>query len=77
MKFFNVYFALFFYFLILFSRIIPESARWLISQRRFQEADEILQKAAKFNKRTLPPNWYEQLETDVKISDKNHFVLFL
>lgn len=49
----------------MFNRIVPESARWLISQRRFEEADKILQKAAKFNKRTLPANWYEQLEAEV------------
>ncbi|PIC41350.1 hypothetical protein B9Z55_008798 [Caenorhabditis nigoni] len=42
--------------------LVPESARWLVSQKRFKEADEVLQKAAKVNGAVLPENWWEQLD---------------
>uniref|UniRef100_A0A1I7YS92 MFS domain-containing protein n=1 Tax=Steinernema glaseri TaxID=37863 RepID=A0A1I7YS92_9BILA len=42
--------------------IIPESARWLVSQRRFKEANEILSKAARMNKASLPDKWWEEIE---------------
>ncbi|XP_046582562.1 organic cation transporter protein-like [Haliotis rubra] len=39
---------------------MPESPRWLISKRKFEEADRILRHAAKINKTTLPPNIFSQ-----------------
>ncbi|NXD07964.1 S22AD protein, partial [Nothocercus nigrocapillus] len=48
-------FALFFYFWVL-----PESARWLMTKGRVEEAKKILQKAASINKRTIPPGLLEQ-----------------
>ncbi|VDM29307.1 unnamed protein product [Toxocara canis] len=42
--------------------LVPESARWLISQQRFEEADVILQRAARMNGTKLPDKWWEQLE---------------
>lgn len=39
---------------LIFICVLPESVRWLLSQLREQEAVEILQKAARCNKRTIP-----------------------
>uniref|UniRef100_A0A8C6ZAU9 Solute carrier family 22 member 13-like n=1 Tax=Nothoprocta perdicaria TaxID=30464 RepID=A0A8C6ZAU9_NOTPE len=54
-------FALFFYFWVL-----PESARWLMTKGRVEEAKKILQKAASMNKRTIPPGLLEQPEVQTK-----------
>uniref|UniRef100_A0A0N5AN00 MFS domain-containing protein n=1 Tax=Syphacia muris TaxID=451379 RepID=A0A0N5AN00_9BILA len=42
--------------------LIPESARWLVSLKRYNEANEILQRAANINKVNLPDKWWEQLD---------------
>ncbi|TMS37400.1 hypothetical protein L596_004337 [Steinernema carpocapsae] len=47
---------------IVYFWVIPESARWLVSQRRFEEADEVLQRAARMNKTSLPEKWWEEIE---------------
>ncbi|KAI6224937.1 Organic cation transporter protein [Aphelenchoides besseyi] len=44
--------------------LVPESARWLVSQRRYNDADAIIQRAAKFNRTTVPSKWWESLEED-------------
>ena len=48
-------------------RIIPESARWLITKKQYQQADVILQRAARFNKVHLPSNWYQMLDSEVSL----------
>uniref|UniRef100_A0A914DPL7 Major facilitator superfamily (MFS) profile domain-containing protein n=1 Tax=Acrobeloides nanus TaxID=290746 RepID=A0A914DPL7_9BILA len=48
--------------LISYWMLIPESARWLVSQKRYAEADKILQRAAKINKSRLPDRWWECIE---------------
>ncbi|KAI6175339.1 Transporter, major facilitator family protein [Aphelenchoides bicaudatus] len=42
--------------------LIPESARWLVSQQRYQEADKVLRRAARWNKSSLPDRWWEEID---------------
>uniref|UniRef100_A0A183FQU4 MFS domain-containing protein n=1 Tax=Heligmosomoides polygyrus TaxID=6339 RepID=A0A183FQU4_HELPZ len=44
------------------SRVVPESARWLVTKERYEEADVILNKAARFNRTYVPEKWWEQLQ---------------
>ncbi|XP_064018989.1 solute carrier family 22 member 13-like [Pogoniulus pusillus] len=48
--------------LLFYIWVLPESARWLVTKGRIEEAKKVLQKAASFNKCTIPPELLEQLK---------------
>jgi hypothetical protein len=41
-------------FLFFITRMIPESSRWLISQGKYDDAENIIQRIAKVNKKKIP-----------------------
>uniref|UniRef100_A0A8D0CAZ0 Solute carrier family 22 member 13b n=1 Tax=Salvator merianae TaxID=96440 RepID=A0A8D0CAZ0_SALMN len=46
---------------------LPESARWLVSRGRIEEAKKLLQKAASINRRTIPQQLLDQLKPEKEI----------
>ncbi|XP_023777752.1 solute carrier family 22 member 13-like [Cyanistes caeruleus] len=64
-------FALFF-----FIWVLPESARWLVTKGRIEEAKKVLQKAAAINKRSLPPELLEQLKPEKEVKSGSFLDLF-
>ncbi|VDO98409.1 unnamed protein product [Soboliphyme baturini] len=45
---------------------VPESARWLITKGRLEDAGKILTKVAKRNGHQLPSNWTEEIECELQ-----------
>ncbi|XP_076188491.1 solute carrier family 22 member 13-like isoform X2 [Aptenodytes patagonicus] len=57
-------------------RVLPESARWLVTKGRIEEARKVLQKAASINKRTIPPGLLEQLKPETQTKSGSTLDLF-
>lgn len=51
---------------IVFVWVLPESARWLISQGRLEETLKIVRKASQVNKKVLSPEFIEEFKDYVK-----------
>ncbi|XP_035172255.1 solute carrier family 22 member 13-like [Oxyura jamaicensis] len=64
-------FALFF-----FIWVLPESARWLVTKGKIEEAKKVLQKAASINKRTIPLGLLEQLKCETQTKSGRFLDLF-
>ncbi|KAJ7405785.1 Solute carrier family 22 member 13 [Willisornis vidua] len=59
-----------------FIGVLPESARWLVTKGRMEEAKKVLQKAAATNKRSLPAGLLEQLKPEKQIKSGSFLDLF-
>lgn len=51
--------------------IIPESFRWLLINRKYDEAINVIEKAAKVNKTTLSPRTYEIIASKCNATNAN------
>ncbi|XP_046806776.1 organic cation transporter protein isoform X1 [Lucilia cuprina] len=57
--------------------VVPESPRWLLVKGRVEEVKRIIQAAADFNKRELPPNFESLLKPPTQeVSSQDFFCLF-
>ncbi|XP_044531420.1 solute carrier family 22 member 13 [Gracilinanus agilis] len=56
--------------------VLPESARWLLTQDRVEEAKELVQKAAAMNKRSVSPETLNQLASEKTAPKGNVLDLF-
>uniref|UniRef100_A0A8R1I8B1 MFS domain-containing protein n=1 Tax=Caenorhabditis japonica TaxID=281687 RepID=A0A8R1I8B1_CAEJA len=48
--------------------IIHESARWLVSQEKYKEANVVLYATASMNKKTVPTDWTSQMEKKMDVT---------
>ncbi|XP_068160675.1 solute carrier family 22 member 13-like [Antennarius striatus] len=66
----------FFVVLVLFYCFLPESARWLLTQGRKEEALKLLQRAAQMNGRTIPEDKLDKLEIKDSPERRNMLDIF-
>lgn len=59
-----------------FRYALPESPRWLLAKGRIDELKRIIETAARWNKRILPPNYEKSLLVPVDESSGSVFDLF-
>ncbi|XP_009084031.3 solute carrier family 22 member 13-like [Serinus canaria] len=59
-----------------FIGVLPESARWLVTKGRIEEAKKVLQKAAATNKCSLPPELLQQLKPEKEVKSGSFLDLF-
>ncbi|NWU10639.1 S22AD protein, partial [Cephalopterus ornatus] len=59
-----------------FITVLPESARWLVTKGRMEEAKKLLQKAAATNKHSLPAGLLEQLKPEKQTKSGSLLDLF-
>ena len=59
---------------IYFRFVVPESPRWLLVKGRVDEVKRIIQSAADFNKRELPPNFEAMLKPPTKEDSSQDFL---
>ncbi len=48
----------------IYSSILPESARWMMSKRHYIKAEKLLRQIAKTNKRSFDNEAFEELKTE-------------
>ena len=49
-------------------RVIHESARWLVSQEKYDDANVVLCATASMNKKTMPKDWADKMEKKVDVT---------
>ncbi|KAK6732806.1 hypothetical protein RB195_016903 [Necator americanus] len=63
--------------LLVYWWLVPESMRWLVTKERYEEANAIMQKAARINRTSVPDKWWEQLEKKHKTKDISYGIVDL
>lgn len=53
----------------LYTFVLPESPRWLLANGKFDEAQKILEKLAKVNKRSLPESFLNRIRDKKKLGE--------
>ena len=64
---------------IFFCRFVPESFRWLVTNRRYEEAETVIDKVAKMNGHAKPDisHMIEQAKLEEKQTTKHYSVIDL